>query len=351
MKLGMRINYAGDFRETVAKLADFEDAGVDRVIVPEVYGFDAVSQMGYIAAKTTRIELAFGILPMYTRTPTTLAMTAAGIDYVSEGRCVLGIGASGPQVIEGFHGVKYDSPLGRAREHVEICRKLWRREKSEHRGNHYTVPLGKADGGSGLGKPLRLINRPVRENIPIMLAAIGPKNVELAAEIFDEWQPFLFHPDKARDAFGKSLESGKAKRDKALGGLGIVASPALLISDDDSAVEADALETMRSHVALYVGGMGARGRNFYNDLMVRYGYDNEAKTIQDLYLEGKKSEAAAAVPIDFVREISLIGPASYVKERIEAFGSAGVTCLVIDPLAANHCARVAQLAQLKKLLT
>jgi F420-dependent oxidoreductase-like protein len=349
MKLGMRINYAGDFRETVAKLADFEDAGIDRVLVPEVYGFDAVSQMGYIAAKTRRIELAFGILPMYTRSPTTLAMTAAGIDYVSEGRCVLGIGASGPQVIEGFHGVKYESPVGRAREHVEICRKLWRREKSEYRGTYYTMPLDEADGGSGLGKPLRLINRPVRENIPMMLAAIGPKNVELAAEAFDEWQPFLFHPDKAAEAFGASLESGIAKRDNALGTLGIVASPALLISDDPAA-EREALDTMRSHVALYVGGMGARGRNFYNDLMVRYGYGPEAKTIQDLYLEGKKSEAAAAVPTEFVREISLIGPESYVKEHIEAFRSSGVSCLVTDLLADSHRERVEQVAQLKTLL-
>jgi F420-dependent oxidoreductase-like protein len=349
MKLGMRINYAGDFRETVAKLADFENAGLDRVIVPEVYGFDAVSQMGYIAAKTKRMELAFGILPMYTRSPTTLAMTAAGIDYISDGRCVLGIGASGPQVIEGFHGVKYDFPLGRAREHVEICRNLWRHEKFEHRGEHYTIPLTKADGGSGVGKPLRLINPPVRDYIPMMLAAIGPKNVELAAEIFDEWQPFLFHPDKAEDAFGASLEAGKAKRGNTLAPLGVVASPALLITED-AAAQHDALEEIRSHIALYVGGMGARGRNFYHDLMVRYGHDKEAKSIQDLYLDGKKSEAAAAVPINFAREISLIGPAHYLEERIDEFRSAGVTCLITDPLVRDHRTRVEQIIQLKQLL-
>lgn len=345
----MPISYAGDFRETVDNLADFEKVGLDRLMVPEAYSFDAVSQMGYVAAKTSRMELAFGILPMYSRTPANLAMTAAGIDYISGGRCVLGIGASGPQVIEGFHGVKYDAPVGRAREHVEICRKLWRREKSEYQGTYYRLPLTEHDGGTGLGKALKIINHPVRERIPMLLAAIGPKNVELAAELFDEWQPFLFHPEFVNEAFGVSLAAGKAKRDPSLGDLGIAVQTALLITDDKQA-ESSALDGVRRHAALYIGGMGARGRNFYHSLVIRYGYTDQANLIQDLYLSGRKDEAAAAVPDDLVRAISLIGPAGYVKERIEAFRSVGVTCVIADPVAGTHAQRVSQLAQLKEIL-
>ena len=203
MKLGMPINYAGDFRETIDHLADFERAGVGRVTVPEAYSFDAVSQLGYIAARTEKMELQTGILPMFSRTPTNLAITAAGLDYISGGRAILGIGASGPQVIEGFHGVPYNAPLGRAREHVEICRKVWRREPVTFDGKHYHLPLGPEHGGSGLGKALKIINHPVRDRIPMLLAAIGPKNTELAAELFEEFQPFLFHPGYVDAAFGR----------------------------------------------------------------------------------------------------------------------------------------------------
>jgi F420-dependent oxidoreductase-like protein len=348
MKLGMPINYAGDFRQTMDDLVDFERAGLDRVMIPEAYSFDAVSQMGYVAAKTERMELAFGILPMFTRTPTTLAMTAAGIDYVSGGRCVLGIGASGPQVIEGFHGVKYDAPLGRTREHVEICRKIWRREKTEFDGQYYKLPLTKEDGGSGLGKPLKMINHPVRERIPMLLAAIGPKNVELAAELFEEWLPYLFYPEHVEGAFGESLRAGRAKRDPSLGELAIAVGVTLLITDDKDA-EARALGSVRDHAALYIGGMGARGRNFYNTLATRYGYGKEAEVIQDLYLDGKKAEAAAAVPAELARATSLIGPARHVRERVEAYRAAGVTCLLASPAGPTHAERVAQMAALKDL--
>jgi F420-dependent oxidoreductase-like protein len=347
MKLGMPITYAGDFRETIANLRDFEAVGLDRVMIPEAYGFDAVTQMGYAAAMTERVELAFGILPMYSRTPTNLAMTAAGLDYISGGRCVLGLGASGPQVVEGFHGVKYDAPLRRAREHVEICHKIWRRDKSEYAGEHYQLPLSQAAGGSGLGKPLRLMNRPLRERIPMLLAAIGPKNVALAAEIFDEWQPFLFHPELAELAFGEALAAGRAKRDPALGKLGIAVQTFLLITDD-SETEAAALEGVRNHVALYVGGMGAKGKNFYNTLFSRYGYANEAVAIQDLYLQGKKREAAGAVPDEFVRSIALIGPIGHIQHRVEAYREAGVTCLIAEPLAQSHLERVEHVGQLKE---
>lgn len=190
MRIGLSINYAGGFKDVAAEVADLENAGLDIVFVPEAYSFDAVSALGYLAASTQRVELASGILQLYTRTPTLTAMTAAGLDYVSDGRFTLGLGASGPQVIEGFHGVPYDAPIGRTREVIEICRQVWRREPVQHRGKHYTIPLP-ADRGTGLGKPLKLINSPVRERIPILVAALGPKNVEMAAEIAEGWQPIF----------------------------------------------------------------------------------------------------------------------------------------------------------------
>ena len=349
MKLGMPINYAGDFRETIDNLADFEAAGVQRVAVPEAYSFDAVSQLGYIAAKTNAMELQTAILPMFSRTPSNLAMTAAGLDYISGGRAVLGIGASGPQVIEGFHGVKYDFPVGRAREHAEICRMIWRREKTDYQGKYYHLPLTEAEGGTGLGKPLKIINHPVRERIPMLLAAIGPKNTELAAELYEEFQPFLFHPEYVDVAFGEALAAGKAKRDPSLGDLGIVVQASALISDDETEIE-NALQGVRHHAALYIGGMGARGKNFYNTLVVRYGYADEAKLIQDLYLDGKKAEAAAAVPDDLVRAMSLIGPRSLVAERAAAFRDAGVTRILAAPAAPTHDERVEDMGQLREIL-
>ncbi len=347
--LGMPINYAGDFRETIANLADYEAAGVARIAVPEAYSFDAVSQLGYIAAKTEKMELQTAILPMYSRTPTNLAMTAAGLDYISGGRAVLGIGASGPQVIEGFHGVKYDFPLGRAREHVQICRKVWRREKVEFAGKHYTLPLDVEHGGSGLGKALKIINHPVRERIPMLLAAIGPKNVELAAELFEELQPILFHPDHVEAAFGESLAAGKAKRDPELGDLRIVVGTTALITEDADAIE-NALVGVRHHAALYIGGMGARGKNFYNSLVQRYGYVEEAELIQDLYLDGKKMEAAAAVPDELARAVSLIGPRSEVAERVAALRGAGVGVILASPAAGTHPERVATMEVLAGLV-
>ncbi|WP_045823892.1 LLM class F420-dependent oxidoreductase [Williamsia herbipolensis] len=350
MRIGMGINYAGDFSETINNLLEFEAAGLDRVAVPEAYSYDAVSQLGYIAAKTETLELATGILPLFTRTPTNIAMTAAGLDYISGGRAVLGIGASGPQVIEGFHGVKYDAPLGRAREYADICRKVWKRERVEYDGKYYKLPLTKEDGGTGLGKPLKLINHPIRDRIPMALAAIGPKNVALAAEKFEEWQPIFFHPDHVDAAFGEPLKAGKAKRDAELGELQISVTTALLISDDDTAKD-NARALVSHQVALYVGGMGARGKNFYNDLAVRYGYVDEAKTIQDLYLDGKKQEAADAVPDDLVRQISLIGSASEVKDRVQAFEAGGVTMALATPMDVDHAANVQQIRLLKEMIS
>lgn len=341
----MGLNYSGGFAETVEEVADLERAGLDIVFVPEAYSFDAVSQIGYLAAKTSTVELASGIFQIYTRTPSLTAMTAAGLDYVSNGRFVMGIGASGPQVIEGFHGVKYDAPLGRTRELVDICRQVWRREKVEYQGKYYKVPLP-ADQGTGLGKPLKLINHPVRDRIPIVIASLGPKNVALTAEIAEGWEPIFFHPEKADAVWGDALATGKAKRDPSLGELQIYASPALAIGDDVEPM----LEWIKPNLALYIGGMGAKGKNFYNDLACRYGYEEEAEKIQDLYLAGKKAEATAAVPDDLVRAISLIGTESFVKERVAAFAAAGATTLNVMPLAADRAGRVALIEQLRAIV-
>jgi F420-dependent oxidoreductase-like protein len=327
VRIGIQASYSGGFRETAAEIRELESAGLDLATVAEVYTFDAVSQLGYLAAVTERVELMSGIFPIYSRTPALTAMTAAGLDFVSGGRFTLGLGASGPQVIEGWHGVPYDAPLQRTREVVEICRQVWRRDRLVHEGPKYTIPLP-AEQGTGLGKPLKLINTPVRDRIPVMLAALGPKNVELAAEIAEAWEPIFFMPERAGAVWGNSLAAGKAKRDPALGELQIVVGVSVAIGDDVDPV----LEQVRPQLALYIGGMGARGKNFYNDLARRYGYEDAAKTVQDLYLDGRKDEAAAVVPEELVRAVSLVGPESYVAERVAAFREAGVTTLVLQPL-------------------
>lgn len=344
MRIGMALNYSGGFKETVAELADYEKAGLDIVFVAEAYSFDAVSQMGYIAAKTERLEIASGILPIYSRTPTLLAMTAAGMDYVSDGRFTLGLGASGPQVIEGFHGVPYTAPLGRTREVIEICRKVWERERLTYEGKHYTLPLP-ADKGTGLGKPLKLINHPVRPRIPIVVAAIGPKNVELTAEIAEGWEPIFYMPEKAADVWGPSLAAGRAKRDASLGELDVIAQAALYIGDDGDGL----LELGRSMAALYIGGMGAKGKNFYNELARRYGYEKEAEQIQELYLAGNKKEAEALVPQELLERMSLIGSEGFVRDRVQAMRESGVTTLNVTPMGRTHEERIALLEKVKEL--
>ena len=344
MRIGIQASYSGGFQETAAELRDLESAGLDVATVAEVYTFDAVSQLGYLAAVTERVELMSGILPIYSRTPALLAMTAAGLDFVSGGRFTLGLGASGPQVIEGWHGLPYDAPLQRTREIVEICRQVWRRERLDHQGAKYAIPLP-ADRGTGLGKPLKLINTPVRDRVPVMLAALGPKNVELAAEIAEAWEPIFFVPEKATAVWGASLAAGRAKRDPALGDLQVVTGVPVAIGDDVEPL----LEFVRPALALYIGGMGARGKNFYNDLAVRYGYEAEARTIQDLYLDGKKDEAAAAVPLELVQASSLIGPEGHVSERIAAFAEAGVTTLMLQPLDDTREGRLRTVETMRRL--
>lgn len=328
MRTGIFLSYAGGFKEAAEQVVQLEKIGVDIALVAEAYSFDAISQLGYLAAKTSTIELGTGVVPIYVRTPTLLAMTAAGLDYVSDGRFRLGIGTSGPQVMEGFHGVPFDAPMRRTREIVDICRQVWRREKVAYDGKHYQIPLP-ADRGTGLGKSLRLINHPVREDIPINIAALGPKNVELTAEIANGWQPIFFYPERSDDVWGDSLRAGYAKRDPALGPLDIMVSASLAIGDD---VE-DRLAWAKPQLALYIGGMGAKGQNFYHKLATRYGFGEVADQIQDLFLAGKKEEAIAAVPDDLVRNVSLVGPRGYVKERLAAYKEAGVTTMLVHPLA------------------
>ncbi len=338
MKFGMQIDYAGGFAESAAKVADYEKAGLDIAWVAEAYGFDAPTFMGYLAAKTESITIGAGILPIYTRTPTLMAMTAASMDMLTNGRFILGLGASGPQVIEGFHGVKYDAPLGRTREIIDICRIVWKRERVTYDGKYYQLPLP-AGEGTGLGKPLKMIAKPIREDIPVWIASLGPKNVEMTAEIANGWLPIFYMPERANDVWGADLAAGMAKRDPNLGPLEICAGGLVAIGDDKS----DIAELARPMVALYVGGMGAKGRNFYNDLMCRYGYEEEATKIQDLYLEGKKDEAAALVPSEFLKLTNLCGPEGFVRERIEAYAAAGVNVLNIIPVGENPTAMIEKL--------
>lgn len=327
MRTGIFLGYAGGFKEAAEQVVQFEKAGADVALVAEPYGFDAISQLGYLAAKTSTIELGTGVVPIYSRTPTLLAMTAAGLDYVSDGRFRLGIGTSGPQVIEGFHGVPFDAALGRTREVVDICRQVWRRERLTYDGRHYQLPLP-AERGTGLGKALQLINHPVRERIPITIAALGPKNVELTAEIAEGWQPVFYDPEKADTVWGDALRAGFAKRDPALGPLDVMVSASLAIGDD---VE-DRLAWGKPQLALYIGGMGARGKNFYHNIATAYGFGEAADRIQELYLAGKKQEALDAVPDDLARSVSLVGPRGYIKERLAAYAEAGVTTLLVHPL-------------------
>ncbi len=344
MRVGMRIRYDGGFAQAAAEIGELERAGLQLVSVAEAYSFDAVSQLGYLAAVTEHLELTSGILQAYTRTPTLTAMTAAGLDHVSGGRFTLGLGASGPQVVEGFHGVRYDAPLARQREIVEICRMVWRRERVVHDGDRYTIPLP-PDRGTGLGKPLKLIDTPVRERIPITIAAIGPRNVELTAEIAEGWEPIFFVPERAAGTWGAALAAGTAKRDPALGPLDVRVGVPCAIGNHLG----DLRERSRADLALYIGGMGARGRNFYNELCVRYGYAEAAATVQDLYLAGRREEAAAAVPAELVSATSLVGPRGWVAERLAALRDAGVTTLVTSLPQAEPADRRRTVEQLREL--
>jgi F420-dependent oxidoreductase-like protein len=344
MRIGMMLKRADTFRQTADELVDYENAGLELVAVPEAYSFDAVSQLGYLAARTSRIALAAGILQIYTRTPALTAMTAAGLDHVSNGRFLLGLGASGPQVIEGFHGVRYDAPLGRTRELIEICRTVWRREPLRYDGRYYRIPLPPHDSGTP-SRALRLVDHPLRERIPISVAALGPRNVALTAEVAEGWQPVFLHPERAGEVWGASLREGMSKRDPDLGPLDVMVQAIAGIG----AAEPAALAAARRELALYLGGMGTREHNFYNDLAVAYGFPEEAREVQTRYLGGDREGAAAAVPEALLRAVTLIGTPAEVAKQLGAFARAGVTTLLTRPVAADHAGRVAQIARLREL--
>jgi F420-dependent oxidoreductase-like protein len=346
MKLSMMLNYSGGFKEAVASVVELERAGLDVVWIPEVYSYDAISQVGYLAAKTERVEIGTGIVNVYSRTPALMAMTAAGCDYVSEGRFILGIGASGPQVIEGFHGVPYDKPMQRIKEYIDICRMTWRREPLVYDGKTVQVPLP-AGQGTGLGKPLKLINHPVRTNIPIWWASLMGLSVTATAEVADGWLPIFFDPEKFHDVWGDQLKAGLARRDPALGQLQISAGGMVAIGDEfDGDGRARVLDFARPSVALYVGGMGARDQNFYNAIVRKYGYVEAAIEIQDLYLDGKKDEAAKAVPAELLERTNLVGSLGYVRERIAAYKEAGVTILSVNPVGGEPVKTIETLREL-----
>ena len=329
----------GDPRALAQYARRMEEAGVEYLWSGEAYNADAVSTLGFLAAVTERAQIGSSILPLYSRTPALLAMTAVGLDKLSAGRFILGLGASGPQVIEGFHGVAYDRPLGRTREIIDICHSVWRRDRLVHDGPSYHVPLPE-DEGTGLGKALKIMDHPVRERIPIYVASLGPRNVELTAEVAEGWLPLYFWPERASDQWGDPLAAGRARRSADLPALEVVAGGPLAIGDGIEHLR----ERIRPTLALYFGGMGARGRNFYNDMLRRYGFEQEADEIQDLYLAGRKDEAAALVPQELVDGLSLVGDAAYVKDRVEAFRSAGVTILNVAPTGPNGAADVETVA-------
>jgi F420-dependent oxidoreductase-like protein len=332
MKLAMALNYSGDFKADVTRVQELEKAGLDVVWIAEAYSFDAISQVGYLAAKTERIEIGTGIINVFSRTPTAIGQTAAGCDFVSDGRFILGVGASGPQVIEGFHGVPYESPMVRIRETIEVCRQVWRREPVVFEGKTVQVPLPPGKG-TGLGKPLKLINHPKRADIPVFWASLMGKSVAETARIANGWLPIFFDPEKYKQVWGEDIERGLKDRDPELGPLQISAGGMVAIGEEYAGEGADkVLNLARPSVALYVGGMGARDKNFYNTIAKKYGYVDEATEIQDLYLSGKKDEAAAKVPRQMLASTNLVGPESHVKERLAAYKEAGVTHLQVNPI-------------------
>ncbi len=332
MKLCTGMFFDGDAERMAKRVLDLEAAGIDMIVIPEIYGFDQVSVLGYIAAKTERIELMTGIVNVYSRSPALIAQSAATLDALSGGRFTLGIGTSGAQVVEGWHGTPFKRPLGRTRDVVDICRKVWSGDKVIHEGKAVTLPLP-ADQGTGLGKPLKFMNRVHRPQIPIVIASIGPKNVEMTAEIADGWQPIHFVPDRFDRVWGEALAAGKAKRSADLPEMSIVADAALVIGEGNDAAEAR--EAARGHIAFYVGGMGAKSKNYYNDLFKRYGWVDEAEKVQDLFLSGQRAEATAAIPDAYLDEAHLIGTEAHIQQRLKMYQQVGVTHLTVNPSGAN----------------
>lgn len=341
MRLGINIGYWGSGSGLDMDLVlEAERLGYDSVWAAEAWGSDAVTVLSWIAARTERIRVGAAILQMPARTPAMTAMTAVTLNELSGGRFVCGLGLSGPQVVEGWHGVPYGKPLGKTREYVSIVRTIVeRKHPARHAGRHYQLPYRGADA-TGLGKPLTLMTHPSHE-LPIFLASIGPKNVTLTAEIADGWLPVFFSPDRAGQTFRPLLEQGfAASGDPAKADtFAIVPSLSAIVTDD---IER-ARNKVKPMLALYIGGMGAKGRNFYNDLACRYGFEAEATLIQDLYLEGKRKEATMAVPDALVDELNLIGSKERIRDRLAAWREAGVTDLSISAPDTNTLRTLAEL--------
>jgi F420-dependent oxidoreductase-like protein len=325
LQLGYYMGYAppGTSPLDLIELAqEAERLGYGSAWAAEAWGTDAVTVLSWLAAVTTTIEVGSAIMQIPARTPANTAMTAATLDLMSGGRFLLGLGTSGPQVVEGWHGQPWGKPLTRTREYVEIVRRVLRREALEFRGDQYSV--------TPQGKPLKLMMRPLRPEIPIYLAALSPRNVRLAFEIADGWLPIFFSPERARDAFGYEPRDG----------FEIAPSVQTIVTDD---VES-ARDFLRPLLALYIGGMGSREANFYNSLVCRYGYEAEAGRIQELYLEGKQMEAIAAVPDALVDEVALVGPPERIRDRLDAYREAGVTRLLVSTPDAGTLRAIAELA-------
>jgi F420-dependent oxidoreductase-like protein len=343
MKLGLHVGYwglgvSGQDQLRLAQAAD--RIGFDSIWAAEAYGSDAATVMAWLATHTTRARIASGIFQMPARTPAMTAMTAATLDNISDGRMVLGLGMSGPQVVEGWHGQPFNHQLQRTREYVEVVRKALARETVTHDGEFYPLPRP-----GGPGKPLKLIIKPVQDRIPIYLAAIGPRNTALAAEIADGWLPTIFAPDHI-DVFKPSLEEGAAKAGRPISEIDIAPMTSLAIDEDQE----KARNVMRPYLALYVGGMGSRNKNFYNQLVTRYGYGDAAKEVQDLYLSQKYDEAMAALPDDLIDKTSLCGPKAAIKERLQVYSDAGVGTLLVTPMASTVDERIRMLESLAELV-
>jgi F420-dependent oxidoreductase-like protein len=342
MELGVHIGYwgLGLTREDQKEIAqEAERLGYDSIWTAEAYGSDAATILGWLAAVTSKIKLGAAIFQMPGRSPAMTAMTAATIDNLSDGRMLLGIGSSGPQVAEGWHGQRFSKQIQRTREYVAVVRMALARERVEFSGETLTLPLP-----DGPGKALKLTIAPVQERIPIFLAAIGPNNTKLAGEIADGWIPTLFSPEHVSE-FRPLLEEGAARAGRTLDGFMIMPTVNVMISDDVAA----ARDATRPFIALYVGGMGSREKNFYNALVQRYGFEQEAREVQDLYLAGKKDEAMARLSDELIDTVSLVGPKDKVREKLQVFRDAGVHTLGVTPLAFDKEGRLEQLRLLAEL--
>jgi F420-dependent oxidoreductase-like protein len=335
MRLGVNLGYwgAGNDADNLAVAHEADRLGYSVCWAAEAYGSDAATVLAWVAAQTERIDVGSAIFQIPARTPTMTAMTAATLDTLSGGRFRLGLGVSGPQVSEGWYGVKFDKPLARTREYVEIIRKAMSRERVVHEGTNWTLPLP-----GGPGKPLKLIVHPAREYIPLYIAAIGPKNLELTGEIADGWLGVFFAPEHAEVSL-EPLRAGRAKAGKTLDGFDLVPTVPIAVDDDVRA----AADHFRGYTALYVGGMGSREQNFYNKLAIRMGYEKEARQIQDLYLAKDYAGAAAAVPHELIDSTALVGPMERISDRMKAYADAGVTTLTLAPGGTDLDARIAVL--------